>query len=319
MIDLDLTTANRSFRAGTASRHKRLNDLDAAQSTNKKQKKGKSDEQTGQAANGVDGSAAGQENVPSPVVEEIPEDGLHILDFHTNNPIVSYRGQVYSCEWVDTIGTTMFFSKPGEIPLYDADIQTKDFDMVGLTRIKLVGRQTKITPIETSKDQSAGKGVTVVENPGHSLGTIKRGNAKLNSDLRKQANFLEQLMNIKKNRGELDNVHVVMNSKISQSIAEDKLKAITQRRGEQIDELNRKVVRGDAEALKKLEQIYSGRYPEESEEEEELEDNTPNVRPRQPRQRKAPNRMSDSPDEDTEDGTRPRVLGTASPSPPGVP
>lgn len=212
-----------------------------------------------------------ENQIPDTIAENAPEDAvpkqhaIQFLDLHTGNPIVSFKGEAYSCTWVDLIGTNMFFSQAKETPLYDPEISTSDYDMVGTSRIKLVGNPIKVTPIAQNtaavsgaKTVSHNQMLDVPDKPGKSLGTIRRTSAKVNADLRKQASFLEQLMNVKRNRGEKDNVHIVMNSKISKAVTAGKLKFTTQRREEEIDQLNRRIVRGDGEALRKLEQIYSG-------------------------------------------------------------
>jgi len=318
-VDLDLTTVNRTLRATTENRNKRLADIPGKTAAKKKQKTSVKGKQALPGALSTEGNAASQDASnataslePSATVvnpskdEDAQGNGIQVLDLHTSNPIVSHKGQVFSCTWTDMIGTTMFFSQPRDTPLYDPEISTDDFDMVGMSRIKLVGREAKVTPIPQNVKENAS-----TERPGQSLGTIKRSNARLNADLRKQANFLEQLMNIKKNRGEEDNVHVVMNNKIARSIAEDKLKFNTQRRGAEIEELNRKVVRGDAEALQKLEQIYLGQDNGDSDDDVQAASEVFETAMRL--RRRTASSVVESDAEFEYD--QPRIVGTASPSP----
>lgn len=259
-----MTTLRRAFKTTGTDRGKRLVDLPDKRNT-KKPKTSNLEGRTSIANN--------EATDPTPDVnaEDGPEDvpamqyGIQFLDLHTGNPIVSFKGDAYSCAWTDMIGTNMFFSQPKETPLYDPEISTNDFDMIGISQIKLVGNPIKVTSIpqdaaaSTTKTPTRNEASATPLQSGKSLGTIRRSNAKVNADLRKQANFLEQLMNIKKNRGEHDNVHVVMNSKISKAAAAGKLKFKTQKKQEEVDELNRRIVRGDGEALRKLENMYSGR------------------------------------------------------------
>ncbi|RMD40008.1 hypothetical protein DV735_g5125, partial [Chaetothyriales sp. CBS 134920] len=37
---------------------------------------------------------------------------VEIVELASGNPLVRYGGQMYSCEWVDMIGTSMFFTRP---------------------------------------------------------------------------------------------------------------------------------------------------------------------------------------------------------------
>lgn len=254
----------RTFKTTGTDRGKRLNDL--PDGTDPKRRKTLAADQSAVAlSNSL--SQQSPDNVTQGATEDPPakQHGIQFLDLHTNNPIVSYKGEAFTCTWTDLIGTSMFFSQAKETPLYDPEISTNDYDMVGMSRIRLVGNPIKVTPLSqnavltsSAKPAYQDQPVNIPEKPGKSLGSIRRSSAKVNADLRKQANFLEQLMNVKRNRGDNDNVHVIMNSKILKTAAAGKLKFTTQRREDEIDQLNRRIVRGDGEALRKLEQIYSG-------------------------------------------------------------
>lgn len=333
LVDLDLTSANRNFKSTTANRHKRLLDVNSKPAARKRQKVSNNAKRLQPRAadtpsRGVRDHDAEDQNgnsvTPNQEIlrtndvhaeeEGLAQHGLQLLDPHTSNPIVSYRGQLHSCAWIDTVGTTMFFSEPRDTPLYDPEISTSAFDLIGTSRIKLVGREAHVTPTaQTGQDRATSSANEQLERPGQSLGTIKRSNAKLNADLRKQANFLEQLMNIKKNRGEQDNVHVIMNSDVAACVAEGKLKHNTRGRAQQIDELNKRVVRGDAEALHKLEQIYSGQDLGDSDNDDgQINFAAASVH--------GPSslhyRTANEPDAEFEEDSikSPRVIGTASPS-----
>lgn len=303
LVDLDLTTVNRTIRSTTANRHKRLNDISDKPSSNKRRKVNTKDDQTNTPtqSTSVLQDDANIENVRQ-------QRSLQILDLHTSNPIVSYGGQVFSCSWTDMIGTTMFFGQPRETAFYEAELQTSDFDMIGTSRIKLVGTAAKVTPIPQNGKES--KQTDTPARPGQSLGTIRRTNAKLNADLRKQASFLEQLMNIKKNRGEQDNVYVAMNGSISKAVAAGKAKTNIQGRNKEIEELNRKAVKGDAEALQKIEQIYLGQDGDDSGDDVQTTMENDNAAADTSRLEPQPEEV-----ESDEEYDRPRIIGTASPSP----
>ena len=44
-----------------------------------------------------------------------------------------------SLTWHNLIGTNMFFSPPQDMPLIDPEMVTPNFDLIGTSRIKLVG------------------------------------------------------------------------------------------------------------------------------------------------------------------------------------
>lgn len=289
---------NQAIRSTSANRHKRLTEI-ATTVAGKKQKLSDKSNEIGSAATpvNVETAAAGAEtpglNQASPNPQEhVRFKSLQILDLSSGNPIVAYDGEVYSCKWADMIGTNMFFANPQDVPLYESELSTAEYDMIGMSRIKLVGTKTKLTPIQ----QSVVSGHSVPA--GQSLGTIRRNNAKVNADLRKQASFLEQLMNIKKDRGETDNVFVAMNDDIAAAVAAGKLNGIARAQVQNLKNLNREAVKGSADALQQIEQIYLNQNVNDIDEETiSLPANAPKARPRQ--------RTS----------KRPRVLGTASPSP----
>lgn len=64
-------------------------------------------------------AAQGQSMVVPMGTAEDQETGtmgeLQIIGLHTTNPLVMYNGQLLSCHWGSTIGTDMFFVKPGSL------------------------------------------------------------------------------------------------------------------------------------------------------------------------------------------------------------
>ena len=203
---------------------------------------------------------------------------IQILDLHGYNPIISYQNQIYSCTWSDMIGTNMFFSRHdddlGLQPLRSIDT----YDLLGISRIKLVAQKAKMTVQKDSKKRARAvddEGRTVAEASedeeivhmpaGKSLGNLRFTNAKINADIRRQAKFLEKFMDIKRSKGETDNVRMVHNRHIVRMNTLGKRRQPSGQTSAQmkwhtaveIDKLNRRVIRGDAEALARLQEIYS--------------------------------------------------------------
>lgn len=163
------------------------------------------------------------------------------------------------------VGTNMFFIEHQDTPLFDPELATDEYDLVGTSRIKLVGQQATLKPKAAAAPSEGSASNKKVEPAGKSLGTIRRNNAHLNIALRKQANFLEQLMSIKKDRGELDSVRVVVNAKTVRAV-ESGMSFDSGKQREEIERLNAKVVKGDKEAYDTLEDMYCGRDSDESDE-----------------------------------------------------
>lgn len=185
---------------------------------------------------------------------------VQILGLDTTNPIVSYMDRVYSCMWTDMIGSNMFLAQPGMIDFDDILLSGDDYDLIGTSRIKLVGEPTNLVPKHppvpdgNGKEDEHGQPVEPQETPeGRSLGDIRHPNAKVNSQIKRQASFLEKLMDLKRQRGEDDIVRVFVDEKS----ASTGLPVLHDTMHDELQELNRKVVKGDAEALARLQNIYS--------------------------------------------------------------
>ena len=217
---------------------------------------------------------------------------IQILELHSHNPVISYENEVYSCSWSDMIGTSMFFSKHQEEPHTAPLRSTEDYDLLGTSRVKLIGRKAtvlnKTRPRGSKRTSVAGEKLSESlqdEEPekmdGSSLGSLHFRNPSRNKDLKRQAAFLETLMNVKRAKGQTDNVRTVFNPRAASLQQESKGQNGTPRgfqsdssekeigepntpgvhqpdsSAKEIEDLNRKVVKGDADALKLLQQIYA--------------------------------------------------------------
>lgn len=206
---------------------------------------------------------------------------FQILELHGQNPVVSYQNQIYHCTWSDMIGTAMFFTNADAIPKEEASLTTGGFQLINTSRIKLIGQKAKLTertggkrrrPAGEDAQDTTSAGIVqdgdTAETNGKRLGEIRTGNAKANADIKRQAAFLERLMDVKRAKGESDNVRIVFgqgkcSSRMIRSRgagAEAGRPARTQvfpSLAKEIEQLNRMVVRGDATALMRLQDIYS--------------------------------------------------------------
>jgi hypothetical protein len=198
---------------------------------------------------------------------EAPAPGteIQVLELGSHNPVISYQNEIYSCTWSDMIGTNMFFSEHDEEMEADPLHSTEDYDLLGISRVKLIGRKAKLTDKPGRKETGGNAGSDAHDEgmdvtSGKSFGTMRASNPVINRELKKQARFLENLMDAKRTKGQTDNVRTVY--KPSKAPREGTGSEPTVR-GEQalsqeIEELNRRVVRGDADALRRLQIIYSG-------------------------------------------------------------
>lgn len=138
------------------------------------------------------------------------QDRIQIVGLHDNNPIVSYQGQIYSCQWASTIGTDLLFTKAPE----DQDDRMAEplrklgsFDMIGASSARLVATTAKLRPRSgRSKRQQQNHTFAPIQDA-ESMDVVKfpvpedatRGQ-------KRQAGFLEQLSAVKARLGEKDKI-----------------------------------------------------------------------------------------------------------------
>lgn len=75
---------------------------------------------------------AGASPIRGPALDS--SEAVQILDFHTSNPLISYKGRLYSCEWYTTIGTDLLLTYS----------ESSESDVLAATRIKLSGRPVRM-------------------------------------------------------------------------------------------------------------------------------------------------------------------------------
>jgi len=148
-----------------------------------------------------------------------PHEQIQILDLHTDNPLISYQKQLYSCTWTSTIGTDLLLASSNTTVSLPILKRTPTVNILAASGIKLIGRPVRPIPKEeerlkrerimatltSSLSDTAtqrteviheSKPVTIPVDAGSSIGR------------QNQARFLERLIAIKAAKGEKDNVTV---------------------------------------------------------------------------------------------------------------
>ena len=161
-------------------------------------------------------SAADRDDQVGPTLES--EDRIQILDFHATKPIISYRNQIYSCDWTSTIGTDILITAPEPNDPHPVLRQGPGVTVLAATRLKLSGRPVQLDSRQTTSSETQshhsksapdssskpnkipdGKQVTSVKIPDGLAPNRARQN---------QANFLQRLIAVKAAKGETDEVTV---------------------------------------------------------------------------------------------------------------
>ena len=142
-------------------------------------------------------------------------DRIQILDLHTQNPLVSYQNQLYSCEWTSTLGTDVLLTSP--TPEFPHPIlrEHPNVSVLATSSIKLMGRPAQISARHTTDEvsatapESSAPNTATPEETATAALPIKIPLGLTPSRARqKQANFLERLIAIKAKKGEKDSVTV---------------------------------------------------------------------------------------------------------------
>lgn len=204
--------------------------------------------------------------------ETLSSERIQILGLHTCNPIVSYHNQIFSCSWADQIGTELIFAHPDSDPDPDHTPlrQGPAFDLLAANSVKILGRKANITsssgPGLVQDNGMAGTPELAPENASSSQTAGNMGVPRRAVPQTYQAQFLQQLQNIKTAKGEFDPVRTVMSTRRNVNIAE-RLSgwARTDAQVAEVNRLQQLAVEGDAEALATLEQmIREYLHPDES-------------------------------------------------------
>ena len=127
---------------------------------------------------------------------------VQILDLHTSNPIVSYNGQVFSCQWAQNIGTELLFTrhdKSSSLPILRS--LPGNVDLLAASSARIISEPVHVKPkaplrkpLPTARPREPASQISLPKNA-----SIQKKN---------QASFLEKLIGIKEAKGEEDLVTV---------------------------------------------------------------------------------------------------------------
>jgi hypothetical protein len=133
-------------------------------------------------------------------IAESDQDGFHpfesrvqILELDSVNPIVSYQGEVFSCIWSDMVGTNMFFTHPETTDATEALRSADDYNLIGMSRIKLLGHRAKITKRPAESNETDGNEEDGQQRDSNNASSSQNTDDRIRE---KQASFLERIMEI---------------------------------------------------------------------------------------------------------------------------
>lgn len=134
------------------------------------------------------------------------EDGsqvedIQVLDLHSKNPVISYKGRVFEGEWAEVIGTEAIFAhRDAENPLPALRCLDKNLDLLGASASRILTKEKILKPKVLKEDPLVA--IRDEWNIRIPVGKDRTG------ERAEQTRFLENLIALKIKKGETDRVTV---------------------------------------------------------------------------------------------------------------
>jgi hypothetical protein len=137
-------------------------------------------------------------------------DPVQILNLHTETPMVSYRGQVFSCEWASNSGTELLFIRrdpDSQLPVLRS--LPGEVDLLAASSCRIVPKAVTLEPKLNARNRMASDLPPRIRRLGRNVPATIPVGPGASQKRRDQAKFLEGLMAIKQERGEEDEITVI--------------------------------------------------------------------------------------------------------------
>lgn len=169
----------------------------------------------GQADSDVDDDAEENHQQTREKKDDVAQQGtananaeVSIMDLHTNNPLVSYKNQTYSCKWAENIGTELLFTPhDDENPLPSLKTLPGDVDLLAASSARLISTPAVLQRKDGLSDQPRRR-PEVDFNTLHPV-LAKKVGRRAAPVRQEQGAFLDSLIKIKRDKGEEDRVTVI--------------------------------------------------------------------------------------------------------------
>jgi hypothetical protein len=164
-------------------------------------------------------SGSSEDGLGSPDGDDFPEDTqtlarekIQILDLHTDNPLVLRDGHLFSCQWAANIGTELLFTEHNpnnEIPVLRN--LPGDVDLLAASSLRLTSKHLHV---EKKAHAEVGGAKQIRSHQSYDPRIRIPISSSTGESRKSQARFLEQVMMVKKARGEEDQVSVVVQQRL---------------------------------------------------------------------------------------------------------
>ena len=145
--------------------------------------------------------SAENQDKPAGNPEDEASHDIQILELHSQNPVISYRGRVFEGEWAEVIGTELILGDHKEASALPALRNLPGgVDLLAASSSRILTKEKILKPREAEEDSLAR--IRREWNIRIPVGKDKTG------EKRQQTQFLENLIALKKKKGETDHVTV---------------------------------------------------------------------------------------------------------------
>ncbi|KAK5659937.1 hypothetical protein OQA88_13402 [Cercophora sp. LCS_1] len=143
-------------------------------------------------------------------------DEIQILDLHSNEPLVSYRNHIFRGTWSENIGTEMIFTRHNETaPLPAIRRLQRGIDLIAASSARISFREATLRLKSDEEEAEANAALDAYGEPEDLPERYKRNGGVYihiggdkSGHRQPQAHFLEDLIALKRKRGETDDVTV---------------------------------------------------------------------------------------------------------------
>lgn len=148
---------------------------------------------------------------------------IQVLDLHSDNPIITYKGRIFSGSWASNIGTELLFGAHDEVAdrgLPYLRALREDVDLMAASSARILTTPADLRPKNRAGVDGSGTSALPGQ-PGRKPAVDRYRNLRKEAGIeipiafdkhgrrKPQARFLENLMAIKRSRGEQDEVTTV--------------------------------------------------------------------------------------------------------------
>ncbi|KAH9900193.1 hypothetical protein F4778DRAFT_782304 [Xylariomycetidae sp. FL2044] len=172
--------------------------------------------------------------------EDDSNQKVQIMELHTPNPVISYKGRVYEGQWSENVGTEFLFAQRDAKSAQDLPalrhVDT-DVDLLAASCARISVSERKLTAIDKNpyanrqqRRAKTGDQIDDDDDRGYKVPVVPPMEGKYNQERADQNKFLERLIRLKKSKGETDEVTVIAKSVDRRHISSEQSARIKARR-----------------------------------------------------------------------------------------